>query len=1112
MKRLVRFLVLLALIFAVLGSHAARAQTAADAIARGVKLVRDGQLADGAFRLHAEGDPVLIIPYFSNYAALALLANGTEADLNRVAAWLEWYARHQRPDGSIYNFDGALANNPGCTWKDGEAKPANSNCNWRDTNNRDSVDAPAASFLMVVERYSRRRSALPPGVAAAAAKALNAIQSVTDSDGLTWAKTTPEIPATDRFKYLQDNVIVYSGLVKGAEFFASYKQSELATTAREMAQKLGTQLPRYLRTAPADLSRNPGDKAFAYVLDAYGNFQFKGDNYLESGGMANLFGLAWISDTDKTPWHQLDGKSPDRGIYYQDPPRRPDPPRPQAPVERWYIGALHGASPTKVAELRQETIVQASAFAYDQFQPDNDVYIYRPAIAVLALLEGSSWLPSINTPPTTATRPALRGQLAYHVANGTAFDEKIWYINLSNGTAPVDLDARYGWNLSHMLNPHFSPDGSKMVFAAVPAGNRVRAAQDIYLWRVGSSAPPLNLTSQSGAGIPDEDARFTPDGNIVYKRNGQLARMTATDSSPYNYVIGNSSQQTIERSGPSVSADGNSLLFFEQSGANAGIYRASASNGSGRTLVADQPNVQEYYPVAWKENLFLYAQWIDAAHGEDQIYSVDIETKAQNRFLFNDLSANNSDPYPMDDRYIFFCSNRSCSNARGAYDLYLGDSQTGQSWSLSDLGVNSNNNELGIAYSAVTFTNRAPALDNATFNATRNVAFSKQLVGTDVDGDTLSYKVTAGTLPDGLTLSTNGLLAGTPTVAGSSVVTVEVADDKGGTGTAQITVNVTPPPPAPTIRDVSGNAITGRNLVMNLSGTDPVGGGLTYRLASWPRGSGSTGGAAVNQSNGQWTLTYRSSASFSGTDTVKFVATDSIGRQSNVAMATITVSSAVPTAANVSGNAKPAQTISLVLSGSDPAGGALSYRLAGWPRGSGTTGGASVRQSNGQWRLFYRSSATFTGTDTVKFVAVASNGAESAPATATITVTLPPPSANDVSGNALSAQTISMVLSGSDPAGGGLTYRLAGWPSGSGTTGGASVSQSNGQWRLYYRSSASFSGTDTVKFVAVDSQGRQSAPATASIVVRHSGAAMSSADSSSKSQSDASDGSSGGRS
>ena len=94
--------------------------------------------------------------------------------------------------------------------------------------------------------------------------------------------------------------------------------------------------------------------------------------------MANLAALAWVSAKDKNPWQHLLRKfRPDGGKA------------PQAPVERWYMAAMHAASADEMKDWRQRTIEEAIAFNHAKD------YVNRPAVAALAILEGSSWLPSI---------------------------------------------------------------------------------------------------------------------------------------------------------------------------------------------------------------------------------------------------------------------------------------------------------------------------------------------------------------------------------------------------------------------------------------------------------------------------------------------------------------------------------------------------------------------------------------------------------------------------------------------------------------------------------------------------------------------------------------------
>lgn len=72
-------------------------------------------------------------------------------------------------------------------------------------------------------------------------------------------------------------------------------------------------------------------------------------------------------------------------------------------------------------------------------------------------------------------------------------------------------------------------------------------------------------------------------------------------------------------------------------------------------------------------------------------------------------------------------------------------------------------------------------------NGTMGIAYSQSL---SAMGGTApyTYAVTSGTLPAGLTLSTVGVLSGTPNTAGSSIVTIRVTDNYGYTGSASVTI------------------------------------------------------------------------------------------------------------------------------------------------------------------------------------------------------------------------------------------------------------------------------------------------------------------------------------
>ena len=131
--------------------------------------------------------------------------------------------------------------------------------------------------------------------------------------------------------------------------------------------------------------------------------------------------------------------------------------------------------------------------------------------------------------------------------------------------------------------------------------------------------------------------------------------------------------------------------------------------------------------------------------------------------------------------------------------------------------------------------------------ATVDSAYSDTFAATGGTGSGYTWAVTSGTLPAGLTLSSAGLLSGTPTAAGPSSFTVTVTDSGSETqsGVFSLTVNGLP---ALTITTSSplANGIVGVAYNQTLSGT----GGLTPY--TWSVTSGALpAGLTLNTSSGQ---------------------------------------------------------------------------------------------------------------------------------------------------------------------------------------------------------------------------------------------------------------------
>lgn len=139
-----------------------------------------------------------------------------------------------------------------------------------------------------------------------------------------------------------------------------------------------------------------------------------------------------------------------------------------------------------------------------------------------------------------------------------------------------------------------------------------------------------------------------------------------------------------------------------------------------------------------------------------------------------------------------FTPNGNMSLEPGTYKVlaYVGNGQTGEAY--QELYYLSNE--------TFTITDAMgpgePVISTTTLpDAYVNQAYSQTLQATPgTAGNTLTWSVSSGTLPAGLNLSTDGVLSGTPTAAGTSTFTVQVSEAVDGdtlTATKELTLKVT---------------------------------------------------------------------------------------------------------------------------------------------------------------------------------------------------------------------------------------------------------------------------------------------------------------------------------
>lgn len=145
-----------------------------------------------------------------------------------------------------------------------------------------------------------------------------------------------------------------------------------------------------------------------------------------------------------------------------------------------------------------------------------------------------------------------------------------------------------------------------------------------------------------------------------------------------------------------------------------------------------------------------------------------------------------------------------------------------------------------------------------------------------------AYAVASGTLPAGLTLSSGGVLSGTPTGAGSFPITIRATDSFGETGDQAYTVTVGDATPVA----VDDAATVGANGNVSVPvTTNDTGGPITSIAVSQQPAHGT---ATVNGLNAVYTPAH----DFFGTDTFKYTGTGP-GGTSNAATVTVTVSPGV---------------------------------------------------------------------------------------------------------------------------------------------------------------------------------------------------------------------------
>lgn len=254
---------------------------------REAERILEAQFPDGSIPLHyrsgaeAKAEPVTIIPYFSHFAARGLLIayrrGGDKRFLEGARRWMQWYAEHMNPDGTVNDYQGAYPE-------------------LRSTGDMDSTDSYAALYLTLLRDEARIQAstAFLESMQDSARKAVAAMELTMQDDGLTFAKPSY------RMKYLMDNIEVREGYAAAIEIAERLEWTE----ERIRWQTTFDRLTRLLE----DKYYSEERQWFAFAIDEAGQSHF--DTQYYPGIMAQCFVLSDLLSSRqgraRTLWEKIE--------------------------------------------------------------------------------------------------------------------------------------------------------------------------------------------------------------------------------------------------------------------------------------------------------------------------------------------------------------------------------------------------------------------------------------------------------------------------------------------------------------------------------------------------------------------------------------------------------------------------------------------------------------------------------------------------------------------------------------------------------------------------------------------------------------------------------------
>ena len=370
-------------------------------------------------------------------------------------------------------------------------------------------------------------------------------------------------------------------------------------------------------------------------------------------------------------------------------------------------------------------------------------------------------------------------------------------------------------------------------------------------------------------------------------------------------------------------------------------------------------------------------------------------------------------------------------------------------------------------------SNSAPVARNTSLTTAEDTAGTVTLLGTDIDGDALTYSVVTAPNSAHGTVTISGdkaTFTPKPNWNGTTTFTYKATDASGvASNTATVSVTVTPMNDAPVASNTSLTTAEDTTGTVTLVATDVEGDALSYSLVSAPNAAHGTVFIAGDKA------TFQPKAHWNGTTSFTYKATDPGGLSSNVATVTVTVTPVNDAPSAFYGSLITDEDIPgvITLNATDPDGDALTYSVVTQPTNNSGTVTISGDQAT------FVPARNWFGTTSFTYRATDPEGRNSNVATITVTVNAvnDPPVVSDRSLTVMEDQSGNVTLLATDPENDALTYEVATAPNA--LHGSVTITGSAARFTPV----RNWTGTTSFTYRAIDYKGAASTPATVTVTV-----------------------------